>query len=254
MSGAQRISLTKRAAAAAVVPALLALTSGAGTARPQPLRLQPCSAMKAARCGTISVPLARDDPSRGRIRIAFALIPRLERSKPSLGTLVYNPGGPGAAVLQSMRPIAQSLAALRARRDLLLVDPRGTGSSGPLRCAALEPERIRPRDLLTHSRVIDLFGRSGAELGARANLYGSAATADDLDDVRAALGIDKLDLIGSSYGTTESSRASASARMPSRSSRSPPSRSRASTPSCPRSLGPPPPATISRFERWRRPF
>jgi pimeloyl-ACP methyl ester carboxylesterase len=167
----------------------------------KPAALHPCVEFASAGCGQITVPLDRSTPSRGTTVVAFALVPRLDRRRPSLGTLVYNPGGPGAAVIGSMREIARMFAPLGTRRDLLLIDPRGTGRSGPLRCAALEPEYIRPRDLLEHMRVVARFGRCGAELGARANLYGSAAIADDVDDVRAALGLQRLDLVGSSYGT-----------------------------------------------------
>ena len=45
------------------------------------------------------------------------------------------------------------------------------------------------------------IGACGRELGPRAGAYGNAALADDLEAVRAALGIERLDLWGSSYGT-----------------------------------------------------
>ena len=45
-----------------------------------------------ARCGTIRVPLDRVNPSLGTTRVAFAFLPRRETSRPSLGTLVPNPG------------------------------------------------------------------------------------------------------------------------------------------------------------------
>ena len=49
--------------------------------------------------------------------------------------------------------------------------------------------------------MIARIGVCGHQLGARASLYGTAAAADDLEAVRAALGLQRLDLWGASYGT-----------------------------------------------------
>ena len=87
------------------------------------------------------------------------------------------------------------MAQLRRDRDLLLIDARGTGESGALACPGLgrhDPASLSPHAVATVC---------GAQLGARAGFYGSAAVADDIDAVRAALGLDKLDLWGDSYGT-----------------------------------------------------
>jgi pimeloyl-ACP methyl ester carboxylesterase len=125
-------------------------------------------------------------------------VPHTDTSRPALGTIVPNPGGPGASTTAFAGVYLKALAPLRARRDLLLIDVRGTGQSGALSCptvtaqAARDPLSLDERDL----------GRlCGADLGPRAALYGTAAAADDIDAVRAALGLDKLDLWGDSYGT-----------------------------------------------------
>jgi pimeloyl-ACP methyl ester carboxylesterase len=87
------------------------------------------------------------------------------------------------------------MAPLLRDRDLLLIDPRGTGRSGALACSGLS----RRDPLSLDQASVDTI--CGAQLGTRAGLYGSAAVADDIDTVRRALGLDKLDLWGDSYGT-----------------------------------------------------
>jgi pimeloyl-ACP methyl ester carboxylesterase len=148
-----------------------------------------------AQCGSITVPLDRTNPSAGTIDIAYELVPRTDLSRPALGTIVPNPGGPGQTTIGSAGLYLNALAPLRTRRDLLLVDPRGTGQSGAITCPSLANE-----DPLTLDAT-DVGRLCGADLGPSAGLYGSAAVADDIDAVRAALGLDQLDLWGDSYGT-----------------------------------------------------
>jgi pimeloyl-ACP methyl ester carboxylesterase len=147
------------------------------------------------RCGSVTVPLDRQDPSAGTIAIHYAMLPHTDEARPAVGTIVPNPGGPGQSAIASAPLYIQAMAPLRRDRDLLLIDARGTGESRALSC----PSKAR-RDPLSLDWTI--IGRiCGAELGRRAGLYGSAAVADDIDAVRAALGLDKLDLWGDSYGT-----------------------------------------------------
>ena len=98
----------------------------------------PC--LPGARCGTVTVPLDRDEPAAGTIDIAYALVPRTDTSRPRLGTIVPNPGGPGDSTIASAGLYTTALAPLRTRRDLLLIDPRGTGAVG----RADLPERWPP--------------------------------------------------------------------------------------------------------------
>src|SRR6185369_8526187 len=146
-------------------------------------------------CGTVTVPLDRDHPAAGTIDIAYALLPRTDTSRPRLGTIAPNPGGPGDSTIANAGLYTTALAPLRTRRDLLLIDPRGTGQSGALSCPS-----VAAHDPLTLDQTV-LGTLCAQDLGARAALYGTAAAADDIDAVRAALGVDKLDLWGDSYGT-----------------------------------------------------
>ena len=149
-------------------------------------------------CGTVPVPLDRANPAAGTIDIAYALVPHSDTSRPSLGTVVPNPGGPGGSASGFAGVYLKAFAPLRARRDLLLIDVRGTGQSGPLTCPTLTAQAARDPLSLDERALARLCG---ADLGARAALYDTAAAADDIDAVRAALGLDKLDLWGDSYGT-----------------------------------------------------
>src|SRR5688500_798174 len=90
-----------------------------------------------ARCGHVSVPLDRLAPAGERIRIGFELYRRRDRGRPALGTIVGVEGGPGYSTTDSRDYFLELARPLMGRRDLLLVDARGTGLSGPLDCPAL---------------------------------------------------------------------------------------------------------------------
>ena len=147
------------------------------------------------RCGSVAVPLDRQNALAGTIDIHYALLPHSDATRPVAGTIVPNIGGPGQSTIASAAVYTQGLAPLLRDRDLLLIDPRGTGQSGALTCPSLASQNPLSLDLTTIARIC------ARSLGARAGLYGSAAVADDIDAVRAALGFDKLDLWGDSYGT-----------------------------------------------------
>jgi pimeloyl-ACP methyl ester carboxylesterase len=152
-----------------------------------------------ARCGTVEVPLDRADAAAGTTKVAFAVVPRRDRSAPSAGTLMFNPGGPGAPTIGTAGETANMFGPLLNHRDLLLVDPRGTGRSAALECGAMRQDLADVFD--GSAGVSKAIGACGRELGSRARMYGSAAVADDFEAVRARLGLDRLDLWGNSYGT-----------------------------------------------------
>ena len=133
-----------------------------------------------ARCGYVRVPLDRLTPGSPTIRIGFELYRRRDRSQPALSTMVDVEGGPGYSTTDSRDYFLDLSRPLMDRRDLLLVDARGTGLSGPLDCAAL-------RTSVTH--YVKRAGRCAAQLGARVDRYDTRASVDDLADVLDALGI-----------------------------------------------------------------
>jgi pimeloyl-ACP methyl ester carboxylesterase len=190
-------NLLSRALAVAA-GATLALVPAASAHAAELARCSGLSTIPTARCGSVVVPLDRAAPQLGTTTVAYALVPRRVRSKPSLGTVVYNPGGPGDSPIAAAPLVVAGMRPLLARRDLLLVDPRGGGRSDRLRCPALEDPAFA---LASHRRTVAAIGACGRSLGPRAGAYGSAAVADDLEAVRAALGRERLDLWGESYGT-----------------------------------------------------
>jgi pimeloyl-ACP methyl ester carboxylesterase len=126
--------------------------------------------------------------------VAYALIRHRDRSRPAAGTVVPDPGGPGDSPIYEAAPYASAFADLLRDHDLLLVDPRGVNRSEAADCGL---------DAIPATRAgfVEAVAACGRALGARARDYTSAATADDLDDVRAHLGVARLDLLGESYGT-----------------------------------------------------
>jgi pimeloyl-ACP methyl ester carboxylesterase len=145
-------------------------------------------------CGTVAVPVDRVDPSRGTIAIAYELHRHRDRSTPSLGTIVTSIGGPGGSNIAARDLWLQQFGPLLDHRDLLLVDHRGIGRSQAIDCPGLQHVR---------GDQAAAAAACGRRLGAAADRYGSGDVADDIDDVRAALGIDKLDYYGDSYGAVD---------------------------------------------------
>ena len=117
---------------------VVALSTSAQAAAPCP---------DGARCGTVTVPLDRSQPAAGTIDVAYALLPRTDTSRPALSAIVPNPGGPGSGPIAEAADWAERLAPLRKRRDILLIDPRGTGQSGTLACPSLASQNLLTLDL-----------------------------------------------------------------------------------------------------------
>jgi hypothetical protein len=131
----------------------------------------------------VRVPLFRSDPGGATINVGYVLIRHSDPAMPvARGTVALNPGGPGGDVVQRAAEFAEQLARLLVDHDLLLIDPRGTGTSNAIRCA----ETTVPA---TRRGFVRAVARCGRRLGRLARAYTSAATADDFDAVRAQLGI-----------------------------------------------------------------
>lgn len=146
------------------------------------------------RCGELTVPLIRANPSLGTTRIGFAVRSRSDRDRPSLGTIFATDGGPGYASTAApyVRSLSAVLAPLLRRRELVFVDARGTGRSEVVDCPSLQ------RGLIREGIAI---GECAARLGPRYAAYTTAETAEDLDAVRATLGVGRMYFYGDSYAT-----------------------------------------------------
>jgi pimeloyl-ACP methyl ester carboxylesterase len=156
--------------------------------------LKRCGPNPRVLCGTVTVPLARDGAVPGRVRLAVTLVRATGRRH---GTVLILPGGPG----QAATAIAPSFAAPRSSplgplvrtRDLLFIDQRGTGLSGALRCPLLE--------ITLASNPAPEITSCARHLGPAREYFQTRDTVDDIDAVRAALGIPRMAVLGVSYGT-----------------------------------------------------
>ncbi|MFI5114552.1 MAG: alpha/beta fold hydrolase [Terriglobales bacterium] len=145
-----------------------------------------------AYCGSIERPLDPSGTVAGTIKIGFEFYPHTDNSQPPLEAIVAEEGGPGYATTGSRDGYLALFAPLHDRRDILLVDDRGTGRSQALDCPLLQRE---PNPRFPGIRAC------GSQLGDTAYLYGSGLGADDLAAVLDALGIPIINLYGDSYGT-----------------------------------------------------
>lgn len=143
-------------------------------------------------CGEIEVPFERADESYGMTRIGFAVRERSDRSKPSLGPIFAVEGGPGYSSIGTAIAYRKLFGPLLRRHELVLVDMRGLGHSDQMDCP--DVQHARGPEWITVSDC-------AARLGKRFESYRTSAAADDIDDVRKALGYDRIALYGDSYGT-----------------------------------------------------
>jgi pimeloyl-ACP methyl ester carboxylesterase len=145
-----------------------------------------------AYCGVLSRPLDPAGAVPGSILIGFQLYPHLDSSVPPLETIVATEGGPGYSTTNTRHSYIELFRPLMDRRDLLLMDDRGTGMSQAVDCKLLQHEpNVQPEGIAA----------CGAQMGKAAYLYGGAFAADDLAAILEALAINRVDLYGDSYGT-----------------------------------------------------
>lgn len=168
---------------------LIATTALADLQPGGPLNLRRCGD---GWCGRLVRPLDPVGDVPGTIPIAFTLIPQRDPARANAGTIVAVEGGPGYPTQGSRYDYAALFEPLLDDRHLLLMDNRGTGESGALRCRALQ------RDPRYAADDVEACGR---QLGPEAALFGSALAADDLAALLDALELGPVDLYGDSYGT-----------------------------------------------------
>ncbi len=157
------------------------------------------------RCADITVPLDHADPRGRTITVAVSRIPA---TKPKLGTLFLNGGGPAPA-LDTGLFVTPALKDLAARYDLVAMDPRFTGRSKPaIDCRwddVSEWRRSAGSDRAGFDRMV-AFNRALADDCRRTNAaelpYASTRNiARDMDVVRRAIGERRISYLGYSYGT-----------------------------------------------------
>jgi pimeloyl-ACP methyl ester carboxylesterase len=164
-------------------------------------------AKKTVEMGTLRVPENRKKPGNRMIELAVV---RLKSKSPNPGPpIFYLPGGPGGSAINEMwfpwmEPLFEKL---RETNDIILMDQRGIGRSKPNffwpSLASLPPDAFLSREKMSsyirqaHVQAVEWFKKEGFDFAG----YNSAESADDLNDVRIALGAEKMSLLGFSYGT-----------------------------------------------------
>jgi pimeloyl-ACP methyl ester carboxylesterase len=159
-------------------------------------------------CGSLTVPLDYSQPDGRTIDLALARV-RTANDDERIGSLVLNPGGPGASGIEFLQTASLIMPADIARRfDLVSFDPRGVADSTAVECdVALDDEvtLLAPGDDAGwNALVAQAEARPSTctpdtiEIGS---WLGTNNAARDLDEIRAALGDTRLSYVGFSYGT-----------------------------------------------------
>jgi pimeloyl-ACP methyl ester carboxylesterase len=159
-------------------------------------------------CSTLTVPVDYSDPSGPTLHIAVI---RMQSTGSHQGSLIVNPGGPGASGVTFVVEAASAFSQLTDHYDLVSFDPRGVGLSDPIRClssaqldAFINTNPV-PQNAGQHAALVSeaklfadaCFKRNGNYL----EHVGTIDQARDMDVLRAALGDTKLTYYGASYGT-----------------------------------------------------
>lgn len=148
-----------------------------------------------AKCGSLAVSEDPSNPQSRLIMLHVAVVQAIKRS-PEPDPLFILAGGPGQSAIEVFPAISSSLFRIHEKRDIILVDQRGTGKSNPLRC--LDPEAD---ETLGDEQVIAFLQDCPKKLDADLRYYTTDIAMQDLDIVRSALGYESINLFGVSYGT-----------------------------------------------------
>ncbi|NBE54929.1 alpha/beta hydrolase [Streptomyces boluensis] len=153
------------------------------------------------RCAKVSVPLDYAAPRKGTLELALNRIPATGEKR---GSLLVNFGGPGGPGVSGLAGMAKQFGDLTKSYDVVGFDPRGVGTSAPVTCGdgsdmPDEPLADDPGAVLEHAARQWKVCRKHA--GPVADHIGTVNVSRDMDVMRAALGDDKLNFLGFSYGT-----------------------------------------------------
>lgn len=175
----------------------------------QQLSWSPCRT--GDQCATLTVPLDYRHPAGQTIDLALLKVPAA-RSGERIGSLVVNPGGPGAPGTDyAAHADAVFRPPILDAYDVVGFDPRGTGASDPVDCltddqldsyVAEDPDPDTSAEVSEYAHWVDELGRGCAQRsGDIAAHVTTVEAARDMDVLRAALGESTLDYFGASYGT-----------------------------------------------------
>jgi pimeloyl-ACP methyl ester carboxylesterase len=146
-------------------------------------------------CAIVRVPLDRTGRVPGTVPLHALRVRALRAPPPGTprSAVIGLAGGPGQSAIPLLDSFYSTISSALTTRDLIVFDQRGTGVSGLLRCRSLERRPIGDR--------IKAIQRCSADLGAARAFYTTRDSADDVEAVREAAGVDKVVPFGTSYGT-----------------------------------------------------
>jgi pimeloyl-ACP methyl ester carboxylesterase len=151
-----------------------------------------------AECAELTVPENYGAPGGSQIKLHVARVPAISRGKDP-DPLFLLAGGPGMSATALYGNAAPVFGRIRRSRDIILVDQRGTGGSNALNCPSddLETTSATPAEIGKEAaKCLQILARHAA-IGN----YTTSVAVKDLDLVRAALGYERINLYGGSYGT-----------------------------------------------------
>lgn len=157
-------------------------------------------------CATVTVPLNYEDIDGETIELRLVRYSSGKGKEP----LVYNPGGPGGGAIDSLPSMVDNMLPreLTDNFDIVAPDPRGVGLSTPIECfddEEIDRQRSDDSELFTVAGVrayAEDMGEKCLEKSPNITRFAdSESAARDLDIIRAALGQEKLNYLGFSYGT-----------------------------------------------------
>jgi pimeloyl-ACP methyl ester carboxylesterase len=193
--GANSVPLSFRRPGAAAKSTLKPRTFGSVT-------LEPCRTSDGnteGLCGKYEVYENRRMRSGRKIALYIMLLPaKSAKSEPD--PFFGLAGGPGQSAAEAF-PLAGYVAKARELRDVVLVDQRGTGQSNPLQCSLQSLDNVQSILGEPYSQEKIRECRNESDKKADTTQYTTSVAADDLDEVRQAMGYDKINLFGGSYGT-----------------------------------------------------
>ncbi|MBO2446968.1 alpha/beta fold hydrolase [Actinomadura barringtoniae] len=206
----QNVSAAAAAQGAAnYTPPKLTWTACTGLPGPaQGIQTEPNPALE---CAKLTVPLNYAKPQGQTIDLAVIRLKTTGAPENRIGSLVFNPGGPGGSGVDTLSESTTEYRRLRTRYDLVSFDPRGVQRSAPIQCAtdkemdassAVDGSPDTPEEekaYLTEQKkdVKECTARSGKILP----YVGTVNAARDMEVLRKALGDRKLYYFGTSYGT-----------------------------------------------------
>ena len=188
-----------------LVVAALSCAALSGSVHAATESLHPCRVpgfRTEVQCGSVPRALDPAHPQGTQIDVHYVVVPALARRKLA-DPVFFLAGGPGQSAIGVAPMIAQQMGRLNNRRDLVFVDQRGTGQSAPLMCD--EDRMASLAQLLDSKRREQLLRQCLAQLQrlpyGDLRFFTTTLAMQDVDAVRQALGAERINLIGASYGT-----------------------------------------------------